>query len=69
MKLEEAGWLPALACCVILVFALLTFLAASSMALPKVLHWMRVRLDRVQEFAGSFFARIPRRSRTSRDAR
>ena len=58
MKLEEAGWLPAAACCVILLIASLTFVLMTSMAIPKAYRWLRLQLDRREGRPKSFLARI-----------
>lgn len=61
MKLEEHGWLPAAACCVIALIALLTFMLTTSVAIPKAYTWLRLQLDRLGRLMGSFRARNPPR--------
>ena len=47
----------ALACCVVLLVAWLTFVLTASNAMPKALRWVRRRLHVVRRFMGLFLAR------------
>lgn len=44
MKPEEAGWLPAAACCIAALLAWVTFALTSSVGIAKAVTWLRLRL-------------------------
>jgi len=56
VKIEDAGWLPAAACCVILAVALLAFMLTTSAAIPKALGLLRLLLDRFSRMIASLKA-------------
>jgi hypothetical protein len=57
-----------LACCVSLLVGLLAFMVGSSMATRRALSWLRVKLNRLQEFVSSSLVRMTRRLAMSRNA-
>jgi hypothetical protein len=71
MKLEEPGWLPAAACCMVLLLAWLTFALTTSFAVAKGLTWARRQLRLLRTLMGSLIVpgtsrRVSARSTTNR---
>ncbi len=57
MKPEEAGWLPAAACCIVALLAWLTFAFTTSVGIAKTLTWLRLRLRSFRRRSGLLLAR------------
>jgi hypothetical protein len=53
----EYGWLPAAACCVILLIAWLTFMLTGSIAIPKAFIWLRFHLNSLPQWMRLFRTR------------
>jgi hypothetical protein len=45
VKFEEPGWIPAAACCVIMLLALVAFIFTVSFSLSGAIRWTRLRLQ------------------------
>lgn len=54
MKVEDAGWIPAAACCVVLAIAVLTFLLMTSARIPRAQDFMRSLRTRFRRVIRSF---------------